>query len=80
MNFIDKNKQVVYTWNAVLSVENEFMDYGIPDIANLVQKVTHIAVDERPLKTSFVGQFGSSRRILNYLLLVMHYGTYFMFL
>jgi hypothetical protein len=78
MNLIDKNKHIVYLFNAVLSVENKIRDnYEIPDIEKIVQKAIHFTLedDQRPLKTSSAVRIGFGRRVLNFSLLVMCYGT-----
>jgi hypothetical protein len=78
MNLIDKNKHIVYMFNAVLSVENKIRDnYGIHDIAYIVRKATHFTLDDdqRLLKTSSVVRIGFGRHVLNFSLLVMRYGA-----
>jgi hypothetical protein len=78
MNLIDKNKHIVYMFNAVLSVEKNIRDnYGIPEIANIVRKATQFTLedDQRPLKTSSAVRIGFGRHVLNFPLLVIRYGT-----
>ena len=73
------NKDPYY---AVLRVEKDFGDnYGMPDIAKFVQKVTRdtpiVDDDERPLKTSSVDvdrSCGIGTKVLDFLYPVMLYG------
>lgn len=82
--FLLKNNNPFFV---VLSIEKDFRDnYGMPDIANFVQKVTcltNVVDDERPIKTSSVDVDRScsmGTKVLNFLYLVMFYGTLSLFL